>query len=1252
MSPLRACARHAVTRAYVLVTLVRVAMMLSPARDPYFRPGHVHLAQRRSMEAMSQCPKALFDKLTLNGLMPDEATDRQGNCGIDAFARSLMAQISDKIVAGPSDTARNRRNLKKSVNKVDLLRRVGVSWLETNASEMIWPSMTVAKLCCTVSGLSFHEYLAKMRQDREWVDTAFLHALGRAYGVNVVIFQAHMDEALVGEDLQDSAEHEDCIAVPVALVNDYHFWGVLPCADEVAVDVVDKGEPAALRSCMGDGRRGKGLCPNPRLNPEEKCGLEDGEPPEVALPHATPPICAAVIEAELQLCTALATWEPWNIPSAALLNAMDLTHKARAGAQYTPSIATTASRRAEAIMEIAYEKAHFDDMPPSLRYQRLARIRIHGCPRWQRHHHAQDILEMCNGIQSVEALTQSLHEGTCERHNKSHGPGNPHCQGMSGLTATMVYNWRVLWWSLPKVQRKEHVLQMFVVDLRAHRARGGVDERWRMQYTFLGQKVCRDAFLILSGLGCSTLQAARDAALAGKVSWSSGAERELHGFSMHAGSHNKAHGRMAYLGARAWLEWYAETHADMSPTKFHAYLPAGRKCFYYAHYRKSILERYGVTEEDATGARAYALACRKSKKRSADGHSATATAAAYAAAAARMADVPLAEPDCFMKAWRIECPWLIVCKSVSLFTQCSVCEYLRLLIDQTPRDQVHLRSALQARLGDHYDFQAAQRLAELRLEEECAHSGGRKWFMLIDKMDQQKTVCPTIWSQLGTKMFQDKEKRLVTGLIGSMWFGTRQAMNHVRTVFNDCAHGAEMQSSAILMNLHEVAMHEGHVPEEFHIGADNTPKETKNQYTFWFLMWLLSALDDTPLKVICCLFLLVGHTHNKLDRLFSRISVALRGKDYFTVEGLLRQVRETLLSVDLRSSHLSQVWNWKALCEGEMPGNKYRLHSLSSAHAYRFSRGNGIFMQWKQWATNETWSTPVQILSASEVATLKRWRPAEATMKFHEEGTAIRNWLGRLESWCASQPAGSAYLGLHEEFSWLRAAVDHTLPGTYAPGTKVDDILRDLQALPPCRPGTYAPGEQHREFPEDIVAQLYRSADVHIPTQDALVRIEGLTHNSARAAIRSTTLVPGSHILVAAADGTRAHGHALPIVVGQVVDTSCRNDTVLVTWYVPQLAPEANFRGGKKKQILDVFGPWSPESELGTSDMRLMRLPDPIVHTHAILEANFDFTENGTLPYDVFDTLRTRHSIDLTGFNASMTRHGNMYRSYVLMRGR
>ena len=164
--------------------------MFSRALCPHFRPGHVGLAQRQTMEAMGRCPAALFHKLTVNGLMPDEATDRSGNCGVDAFARSLMAQMKDGRAAGPSASARNRRNLKQSVDKVAFLRRVGVSWLEANASETLWPGMTVARLCMTVSGWSFQEYLAKMRHDREWVDTAFLHALRRAHGVNVVIFHA------------------------------------------------------------------------------------------------------------------------------------------------------------------------------------------------------------------------------------------------------------------------------------------------------------------------------------------------------------------------------------------------------------------------------------------------------------------------------------------------------------------------------------------------------------------------------------------------------------------------------------------------------------------------------------------------------------------------------------------------------------------------------------------------------------------------------------------------------------------------------------------------------------------------------------------------------------------------------------------------------------------------------------------------------------------------------------------------------
>ena len=95
-----------------------------------------------------------------------------------------------------------------------------------------------------------------------------------------------------------------------------------------------------------------------------------------------------------------------------------------------------------------------------------------------------------------------------------------------GLSATVVYNWRVLWY-LPQVQRKEHILHMFVERLRAHRARGMPYERWRSQFSFLGMRVCREAFTTLTGMGSSTLQVARGQALASNVPWSYCVEKSL-----------------------------------------------------------------------------------------------------------------------------------------------------------------------------------------------------------------------------------------------------------------------------------------------------------------------------------------------------------------------------------------------------------------------------------------------------------------------------------------------------------------------------------------------------------------------------------------------------------------------------------------------------------------------------------------------------------------------------------------------------
>ena len=179
--------------------------------------------------------------------------------------------------------------------------------------------------------------------------------------------------------------------------------------------------------------------------------------------------------------------------------------------------------------------------------------------------------------------------------------------------------------------------------------------------------------------------------------------------------------------------------------------------------------------------------------------------------------------------------------------------------------------------------------------------------MKTDKADQSKTILPTEWSQLATPFFRE-DARLVTGIIGSMWHGLLHRTHHVRTLFKDCGQGSEMQCSHVLLNLMEAVVEEGHLPEEFYIGADNTPKETKNMIFCHFIVWLLCVLHDTCLSTIHMTFLLVGHTHDALDRFFSRFMTALAGHNYWTRDEMFKVVQKALHNYTLKHSHLGQVW--------------------------------------------------------------------------------------------------------------------------------------------------------------------------------------------------------------------------------------------------------------------------------------------------------------------------------------------------------
>lgn len=103
----------------------------------------------------------------------------------------------------------------------------------------------------------------------------------------------------------------------------------------------------------------------------------------------------------------------------------------------------------------------------------------------------------------------------------------------------------------------------------------------------------------------------------------------------------------------------------------------------------------------------------------------------------------------------------------------------------------------------------------------------------------------------------------------------------------------------------------------------------------------------------------------------------------------------------------------------------------------------------------------------------------------------------------------------------------------------------------------------------------------------------------------------------------------------------------MAQWWQPGTSKEANLRAGRKKDIVDIFGPWVATDSLSLADV--MEFPDPHIDPEDVLEWNFDLTDAGELTFEVLDRLVDEHKIDITGLSVSSTTRGNVYRTHRLM---
>ena len=117
--------------------------------------------------------------------------------------------------------------------------------------------------------------------------------------------------------------------------------------------------------------------------------------------------------------------------------------------------------------------------------------------------------EMATTIVEIDraSIKKELGSAVCWSNEKAHSCLHPF-QADIGI----VKNWRTLWRSLPSAMRCEAMLKRMRTSLDEHKSTGNFQE-WRVSYTVLGMPVCLNAFCIVTGIGRSSVVAARGAAL-------------------------------------------------------------------------------------------------------------------------------------------------------------------------------------------------------------------------------------------------------------------------------------------------------------------------------------------------------------------------------------------------------------------------------------------------------------------------------------------------------------------------------------------------------------------------------------------------------------------------------------------------------------------------------------------------------------------------------------------------------------------
>ncbi|KAL3682469.1 hypothetical protein R1sor_000491 [Riccia sorocarpa] len=302
----------------------------------------------------------------------------------------------------------------------------------------------------------------------------------------------------------------------------------------------------------------------------------------------------------------------------------------------------------------------------------------------------------------------------------------------------------------------------------------------------------------------------------------------------------------------------------------------------------------------------------------------------------------------FKRYWLKYYP-LVTIPTTNKFSVCDFCELYKTKRDKavTKLEKAEAIEALQL----HRKQQA----------EERATAGRRRWkaldtpkdcaYIQIDGMDQKKTALPHFSKQPKSV---DGAALVGVHLVGAMVFHGKMQTRAFLTYNN-----IKSDSNLTITVLHKILLEwEGPLPPTMYLQLDNTVRENKNNILFAYLAMLLDRNIFSKIKLG---FLLVGHTHDFVDQMFSHFSQALRRENAFTMSRL-RSVIQNSYDPKPITSVILQTWDFKNFIETE-PKLFRTLNDITHNQQYKFKLASTLDVRvWcKQFSTDQTWEPPAGV---------------------------------------------------------------------------------------------------------------------------------------------------------------------------------------------------------------------------------------------------------------------------------------------------